>query len=161
MQSFVEIIFFDVDRKTVVSSCLFVARTTKNSYQNVGAMKQGRGTCSTFKAFNLTYLHILCSQVPRSVLVCSRHVHVPQSCNVMCFLTCTSLHIIRSSYSSFKKVLYLRDLNKYIHTYECTDIPLSSTRTWTLSPPPIFVNIRLCFYFIAFVDILSDSFRMF
>ena len=25
----------------------------------LGAMKRGRGTCSTFKAFNLTYLHIL------------------------------------------------------------------------------------------------------
>ena len=25
----------------------------------MGAMKRGRGTCSTFKAFNLMYLHIL------------------------------------------------------------------------------------------------------
>ena len=24
-----------------------------------GAMKQGQGTCCTFKAFNLTYLHVL------------------------------------------------------------------------------------------------------
>ena len=34
-----------------------------------GAMKQGRGTCSTFKAFNLMHLHIPCADMvlfPRS-----------------------------------------------------------------------------------------------
>ena len=28
---------------------------------STGAMKQGWVTCDTFKAFNLTYLHVLCS----------------------------------------------------------------------------------------------------
>ena len=27
----------------------------------LGAMKRGRGMCGTFKAFKLTYLHVLCS----------------------------------------------------------------------------------------------------
>ena len=29
------------------------------SFKKAGVMKQGRGTCGTFKVINLTYLHVL------------------------------------------------------------------------------------------------------
>ena len=41
------------DKNVLLLLFCFAAMTVFNT----GAMKQSRGTCSTFKAFNLTYLH--------------------------------------------------------------------------------------------------------
>ena len=45
--------------KVRISQILF-RKVFEGDYES-GALKQGPCTCSTFKAFNLTYLHILCS----------------------------------------------------------------------------------------------------
>ena len=42
-----------------------------------GGLKQDPCTCSTFKVFNLTYLHVLCSQRNISIAWSVWYVHVP------------------------------------------------------------------------------------
>ena len=52
--------------------------------KKMGAIKQGRGTCSTFKVINLIYLHILRAGI---VYITLWYVHVPRSVLEVCART--------------------------------------------------------------------------
>ena len=105
---------------------------TMNSKRSIiiGALKQGPRTCSTFKAFNLMYLHILHSQRLRQSCHSSgegRHdchskkhfTFSATTCNVIiaCYSLIPYLHILKFFFVGFAHAKYPRNFT-YLQIFD-------------------------------------------